>query len=104
VWIQATGGKKILGKTGQCRVSRIIAFTIYYCDDKIMEDEICGTCDMHGGRREMYTYVYINMFYYICVLTKFLLIMKTRSRLLRHCNTYTVCSERMALKKAKHVA
>jgi len=45
--------------------------TIYYCDDKTVGDEICGTCDMYGGRREMYTYV----FYYICILTKFLLIM-----------------------------
>jgi hypothetical protein len=34
------------------RVQRIVSFTIYYCDDKIMEDEICGTCNMQGSGEE----------------------------------------------------
>ena len=38
-----------------------------------MEDEICGTCDMHGGRREIYTYVYISMLHYIYIFHKILI-------------------------------
>ena len=75
VWIQATGGKKILEKSAQRGVSRIVVFTIYTVMINSWKMRYVGPVTCMAGEGK-YTHMFtLACFIIFTFFTKFLFIM-----------------------------